>query len=232
MRPTLFSAMSQSSLRSILIINNGWGSHWLRLQVRKRELSNRAFRLFALHSQQKPKQSFERERPSATRRCNSYTKFTTTHRLVYMANSKNRMRLLRSPQLRPRISTSMKKQLFAALRRSNGPLVFKNGTSAPSSTARIILLPRVRSPKRGRKFLVIRRRRSCSRFFPTKICVVSAKRSRRLLRQFSSRKFAVSGRQHRGNWRKSWRAFLLSVGQAHRLPATDAVALQFPSRHL
>ena len=31
-----------------------------------------------------------------------------------------------------------------------------------------------------RKLLAIRRRRSCSRFFPTKICAVSAKRSRRL----------------------------------------------------
>ena len=40
----------------------------------------------------------------------------------------------------------------------------------------------VEAPKRGAKFLVIRRRRSCSRFFPTKICAVSAKRSRRLPR--------------------------------------------------
>ena len=82
--------------------------------------------------------------------------------------------------IQPRTSSSTKKRLCVDSRRSNGLLVFRNGTSAPSSTARIIPARRAFWPKRGAKFLVIRRRRSCSRFFPTKICAVSAKRSRRL----------------------------------------------------
>src|SRR5204863_1655430 len=131
-----------------------------------------------------------------------------------------------------RTSSSAKKRFCADLRPLSGLPVFRNGTSAPSSTARIIPARHTFWRKRGGKFLVIGRRRSCSRFFPTKICATSAKRSRRLQSQFFCRKSAVNGPLRLKHWQKSWRAFLLSVGQAHRLLATDAVAIQFPSRHL
>src|SRR4029077_10066271 len=91
MRPTLLNPMSLSSLRLLSIMKSGLEIHWLKLQAKKQKLSNRAFRLFPLHSEQKPKQSFEREPPSATRRCDSYTKFTTGHQLLCVANTKNRM---------------------------------------------------------------------------------------------------------------------------------------------
>ncbi len=92
---------------------------------------------------------------------------------------KNKMRLSQSLHCAPRRSTSANRQLCVDLPTSNGRRVFKVGTNAPSSTARIIPRRRAFSRKHGAKFLAISARRSFSRFFPTKICAESAKRSRR-----------------------------------------------------
>ena len=71
MRPTLFSPMFQSLLRSVSIMKSGSEIHWLRSPVKKQELSNRACQSFPRRSNRKPKKSFARELLNAVRQCNS-----------------------------------------------------------------------------------------------------------------------------------------------------------------
>src|ERR1700688_3093751 len=99
---------------------------------------------------------------------------------------------------RPR-STSTTRRLRTDLRRSIGRPVFKNGTSAQSSTARTIRLPRGLLPKRGPNNLEISARHSFSPFFPTKICAESARRSRQLRIPFCFQKSAADAPPIRKN---------------------------------
>ena len=101
----------------------------------------------------------------------------------------------------------MKGRLCADWQRLNGLLVSRNGMSAPSLTVLIIPAPRAFWHKRGGKFLVRRRRRSCSRFFPIKICVTSAKRLRRLRSHFFCRKSAVNAAPIPKSYQKSCPTF-------------------------
>ena len=181
MRPTLFNPMFQSLLRSISIMKNGSEIHWLRLPVKKQELLNPEFRSFR-RAQQPEAEEVIRARAAE---CGAPVQFVneTYHRSpialrgeYQKQNAAVAIAAIHGGEHRARA----KKRLCADLRPSNGLRVFRNGTSAPSSMARIIPARRAFSRKRGAKFLVIRRRRSFSRFFPTKICAVSAKRSRRL----------------------------------------------------
>src|SRR6266480_6910563 len=97
--------------------------------------------------------------------------------------------------------TSTTPQLRRDLLTSNGPRVFKGGTSAQSLMARIIQRPRIFSQKRGGKSLASSAQRSFSQFSPTKICPESVKRSRRSLIRFFSQKFAASEQPTRRRWR-------------------------------
>src|SRR6266404_1443262 len=115
---------------------------------------------------------------------------------VSLANTKNKTRLLRSLRCAQPRSTSTIRRLHADLRQLIGPLAFNVGTIALSLTAHIIRLPRMFLRKHGEKVSVTNAPRCFWRFFPTKICVESAKRSRRSRIQFYCQKFAVNA-QHR-----------------------------------
>src|SRR5439155_15292988 len=86
----------------------------------------------------------------------------------------------------------------------NGQLVFNGGTSAQSSTARIILLRPAFSPKHGGTSLAISVQRSSSQFFPTKICVASARHLCRSAIRLCSQKSAANAPPRPKGWPKLW----------------------------
>ena len=71
MRPTLFSPMFQSLLRSLSIMKSCSEIHCLRSLVRKQEFSNQELRSFPRRNNRKPKKSSARELLNAVRQCNS-----------------------------------------------------------------------------------------------------------------------------------------------------------------
>src|SRR6266536_5320260 len=93
---------------------------------------------------------------------------------------KRKMRPSQSLRYKPPRSKLTTPQLCMDSPTSNGQPVSNVGTNEPSSTAPIIPLPPAFSRKHGGKSLAIDAPRSSSRFFATKICAESVKRSRRL----------------------------------------------------
>src|SRR6266480_144819 len=116
----------------------------------------------------------------------------TRHQLHSPDHIKNKMPhsgLLRFAQ---RKSMSITQRLHTDSPLSIGLRVFKDGTNAPSSTARITPAPPGCSLKHGANYSALSALRSCLPSFPTKTCAVSAKRSRRLVSSFCYQKFAAS----------------------------------------
>src|SRR6266403_916876 len=115
---------------------------------------------------------------------------------VSLANTKNKTRLLRSLRCAQARSTSTIRRLHADLRQLIGPRAFNVGTIALSLMAHITRPPRVFLRKRGERVSVISARRLFSRFFPTKICAESTKRSCPSRIPFCCQKFGANA-QHR-----------------------------------
>src|SRR6266446_4292971 len=144
-------------------------------------------------------------------------------------HTKDRTPLWQSPRFTLRKSISRIKRLRADLPLSIGRRVFRSGTTAQSSMARITQPLLACLPKHGANFSAIKRRPLFSRFSPTKTCAGCARRLRQLLIQLYCPGFAATAPRRLKNLQKF---FNTCVGQALRLPATPkafGVVLQFPS---
>src|SRR6266446_2791534 len=95
-------------------------------------------------------------------------------------HTKDRTPLWQSPRFTLPKSISRIKPLRADLPLSIGRRVFRSGTTAQSSMARITQPLLACLSKHGANFSAFTRRPLFSRFSPTKICAGSAKRSQKL----------------------------------------------------
>src|SRR6266487_4117157 len=132
----------------------------------------------------------------------------TARLLPCVAIIKNRTPRWQSLHYTRQRSTSTSRRLRVDLPLSIGPLVFRSGMSGQSSMALIILARRAHSPKRGAKFLAIRRRRLFLQFSPTKICGASVKHWRRSLIPSFYLRFAANAQLPRKCWQRLWRTLL------------------------
>ena len=180
-RPTLFNPMFQSLPRSVSTMKSGWEIHWLRSLVKKQELSNQDVPVVSAPQQPEAEEVIR----SRAAECDAPLQFVNE---TYN----------RSPvALRGEYQKHNAAVAIAAIQAANIQLnenAIVRGLASIEWPARFqkwderTIIDGAHNPsacahsgrKRGGKFLAIRRRRSCSRFFPTKICAVSAKRSRRL----------------------------------------------------
>src|SRR5260370_32227720 len=118
------------------------------------------------------------------------------------ANTKDKMRRWRSQRRAPPGSILTIRRLYADLHQLTGPRVFKDGMIGLSSMARIIQPQLAFLSKPGARFLATSAPRLFSQFLATKICVESAKRSRRSLVLFCCRKSEASERLRQMSWQK------------------------------
>src|SRR5581483_49069 len=116
----------------------------------------------------------------------------TRRQLHWPDRTRSKMRLLRLPHFAQQASISTAQQSRADSPLSIGQRVFKDGTNAQSSTARITPPPCVRSHKHGAKISAISAPRSCLRSFLTKTCSVSVKRLHRLVSSSYCQKFEAN----------------------------------------